>query len=286
MAAHRLTPPPDASSPVDGPVRKRVCKACDRCRLKKSKCDGNSPCGRCQSDNAICVFGERRKSQDKVYPKGFVEQLENNQPLMVAGLQEMYKRMVAAGAWEGPLLKDSLHGAPLTHDILEKLGVLKKDTEGNMEYFEDDPEMIKVRLFAHGAQAMQRQGSEISGCGSDRDPSVFNSPVFDNSIPAHRYSHFGDYDLSQTPPTPPTMSSPFGTGPRILNGYEYIQSYMGSGGIQSSMDPMVLQHQFRQESKFGVPSYGMIDSPFRSTSTPDQLFMGAQGDEDLQFFSR
>lgn len=205
---------------------------------------------------------------------------------MVAGLQEMYKRMVAAGAWEGPLLKESLHGAPLTHDILEKLGVLRKDPEGNMEYFEDDPEMIKVRLFAHGAQAMQRQGSEISGSGSDRDPSAFNSPVFGNSNPAHRYSHFSDYDVSQTPPTPPTLNSPFGTGPRILNGYEYIQSYMGSGGVHSSMDPMVLQQQFRQENKFGCPPFGMINSPFRSTSTPDQLFMGAQGDEDLQLFSR
>jgi hypothetical protein len=44
------------STSADG-LRKRVCKACDRCRLKKSKCDGSSPCSRCKSDNAICVFG-------------------------------------------------------------------------------------------------------------------------------------------------------------------------------------------------------------------------------------
>lgn len=34
------------------------------------QCDGESPCNRCQADNAICVFGERKKVQDKVYPKG------------------------------------------------------------------------------------------------------------------------------------------------------------------------------------------------------------------------
>lgn len=35
-----------------------------------SQCDGSSPCSRCKADNAICVFGERKKSHDKVYPKG------------------------------------------------------------------------------------------------------------------------------------------------------------------------------------------------------------------------
>ena len=89
MAIQQITPPLESMSPSDGTVRKRVCKACDRCRLKKSKvwsilspprrpftelvhfqCDGSSPCSRCKADNAICVFGERKKSHDKVYPKG------------------------------------------------------------------------------------------------------------------------------------------------------------------------------------------------------------------------
>jgi hypothetical protein len=200
----------------------------------------------------------------------------------------MYKRMVSSGVWEGPILKESLHGGPLTHDILEKLGVLKRDREGNTEYFEDDPEMIRASLFAHGAQAMQRQGSEISRSSSDRDPSAFNSPAFNNANLGPGYSRFGDYDISQTPPTPPMLGSPFVTGPRILNGYEYVQApYLGSGAVHSGMESMVLQQQqFHTENKFGCPSFGVINSPFRSTSTPEQLFMGAQGDEDLQLFSR
>jgi hypothetical protein len=37
MAIQQITPPLESMSPSDGNVRKRVCKACDRCRLKKSK---------------------------------------------------------------------------------------------------------------------------------------------------------------------------------------------------------------------------------------------------------
>jgi hypothetical protein len=35
-------------------TRERVRKACDRCRMKKSKCDGSNPCLRCRADNVIC----------------------------------------------------------------------------------------------------------------------------------------------------------------------------------------------------------------------------------------
>jgi hypothetical protein len=37
MAIQQITPPLESMSPSDASVRKRVCKACDRCRLKKSK---------------------------------------------------------------------------------------------------------------------------------------------------------------------------------------------------------------------------------------------------------
>lgn len=63
-------------NPNDG-NRKRVCKACDRCRMKKSKCDGKQPCWRCKAGNVVCMFGERRSSRDRVHPKGYVHRAGN-----------------------------------------------------------------------------------------------------------------------------------------------------------------------------------------------------------------
>ncbi|CUM48404.1 unnamed protein product [Debaryomyces tyrocola] len=34
---------------------KRLDKACDSYRIKKTKCDGKKPCNRCRLDNKICV---------------------------------------------------------------------------------------------------------------------------------------------------------------------------------------------------------------------------------------
>lgn len=190
---NRLSHPERTTSQdsTDG-IRKRVCKACDRCRLKKSKCDGSSPCSRCKADNAICVFGyaydiaslyldhliltvcsERKRSQDKIYPKGYVEMLEQQQSQLVSGLKEMYHRLQKVSAWEGPSLDES-SGQPLTHDILSALNLLetKHDDSGEIEVFEEDCEKLQSRMVSEGANFAHRRGS----ISSDSDHSHHDRP--------------------------------------------------------------------------------------------------------------
>ncbi|KAI9928043.1 hypothetical protein ASPWEDRAFT_113645 [Aspergillus wentii DTO 134E9] len=189
MTARQSSPTSDHSH-SDSNVRKRVCKACDRCRLKKSKCDGASPCGRCRADNAICVFGERKKAHDKVYPKGYVEMLEQQQAWLVHGLQELYRRAAEGEGWPGEPLKCESNGHPLTHDMLTRLGALD---QSKGERFEENPENMQQDLWRQNSGHMQRQESSD---GSSESP---QSPVAPSRFPDAFARH-------QLPPTPPSFS--------------------------------------------------------------------------------
>ncbi|WLF78239.1 hypothetical protein PVL30_001971 [Lodderomyces elongisporus] len=52
----------------------RVSQACDRCRIKKIKCDGNSPCLNCKKAEFECKTSD--KLTRRAFPKGYTENLE------------------------------------------------------------------------------------------------------------------------------------------------------------------------------------------------------------------
>ncbi|KAK9385680.1 hypothetical protein V1515DRAFT_617175 [Lipomyces mesembrius] len=90
--SHHAPPPPAADQP-EYSTRKRVGKACDSCRIKKSKCDGRKPCSRCIMDDKICTFTERKKSKEKLYSSRYVELLENRIEILQSGMAELVRRV-------------------------------------------------------------------------------------------------------------------------------------------------------------------------------------------------
>lgn len=129
--------------------------------------------------------------------------LEQQQEQLVAGLQELYRRTQTGQGWEGAPLKESSHGTPLTHDILERLGALKLGrSDAETKHFEEDLSSLQQRLLADGAGLMQRA---LSDSGSDSG----HSHGFDHG--PHKQPFMDAFSLGNLPPTPPTHS-PFPNG--------------------------------------------------------------------------
>lgn len=73
--------------------------------------------------------------------------LEQQQDKLVNALQELYDRNLNRRAWPGPPLQKTAKGIPLTHDILDRLGLLKLDDQGNFETFEEDTDMLRQKMI-------------------------------------------------------------------------------------------------------------------------------------------
>ncbi|KAH8844420.1 hypothetical protein MCOR27_011468 [Pyricularia oryzae] len=111
---------------------KRVWKACERCRMKKTKCDGEMPCRRCKDDGLVCTAGVRRKTEYKQIPRGYAEVLENTQFALVATIHKLYAMVRNSQPWElgEPDLND--RGQPVVHTIASKLGCIRPNSDIDM----------------------------------------------------------------------------------------------------------------------------------------------------------
>lgn len=92
------------SSP-DHHRKKRIGKACDSCRIKKTKCDGRKPCLRCIADNRICSFTDKRKNKEKSHPPGYVDLLETRVELLTRLLEKIINLLEPHLPWLAKLME-------------------------------------------------------------------------------------------------------------------------------------------------------------------------------------
>ncbi|KAI0428388.1 hypothetical protein F5Y09DRAFT_289986 [Xylaria sp. FL1042] len=111
---------------------KRVWKACERCRMKKTKCDGEFPCKRCKDDGLVCTAGTRKKTEYKQLPRGYAEVLENTQFALIATVHKLYAMVRNGQAWDlgEPELND--RGQPIIHNIATKLGCIRPNADADL----------------------------------------------------------------------------------------------------------------------------------------------------------
>lgn len=91
--------------------KKRVGKACDLCRIKKTKCDGKKPCSRCIADNKLCAFTDKKKHKEKIHPSGYIDLLETRLDILTKSLE----KIVQMAEPHLPFLQDLMAKARAEH---------------------------------------------------------------------------------------------------------------------------------------------------------------------------
>lgn len=69
--------------------------ACNQCRVKKAKCDGNTPCSGCRAAMVNCVYSAPRK---RGVPSGYLQKLERENDYLKCLLQKFME--TSTNAWD------------------------------------------------------------------------------------------------------------------------------------------------------------------------------------------
>ncbi|OJJ95164.1 hypothetical protein ASPACDRAFT_82273 [Aspergillus aculeatus ATCC 16872] len=128
----------DEGSDSKAPRRKRVSRACDRCRSKKDKCDGLRPaCSACQASGQTCSYDPHAKKRG--LPEGYVRGLEKLWALSICNIEgfedtmlallgttaeSAYRRNKLMSLWTDDSTSESLHESWKTsrlYSALEKM---------------------------------------------------------------------------------------------------------------------------------------------------------------------
>lgn len=147
--------------------------------MKKTKCDGESPCKRCKDDGLVCTAGSRKKTEFKQLPRGYAEVLENTQYALIATVQKLYTMIRNNESWElgEPEMND--RGQPVIHDIASKLGCIRPSPDLPCAFPEgaDDFAELQAQLQA----ARSEMGSEDNGNRKFSEDSAYSSPALERT---------------------------------------------------------------------------------------------------------
>ena len=140
----------------------------------------------------------------------YVQMLERQHAQLIGGLQELYRRTQNGDGWTGPRIDVGSHNQPLTHKLLEALGVLQPD-----EW--EDTEVVDCAWQDNEEQGQDDLGWIYSGTGSPSTQAAF-SPVIPtqtifprSTITTKRRTKLGPSftPITQTLSMPPPLMTTF-----------------------------------------------------------------------------
>ncbi|KAL7925564.1 hypothetical protein ACQKWADRAFT_310489 [Trichoderma austrokoningii] len=167
--------------------RKRTSKACERCRLKKIKCDGEFPCQKCKNHGNVCTPGIRKRTihvEYKQVPKSYVEFLETTHLALIGTVHKLYTMIQKNQPWDlgEPELNDQ--GELVIHDVAKKLGCIGPNDEIELPIQYELPTTASgmARLAVHPRRL--QYGDYDAEDGDEREPDSPTNDSADESVPS------------------------------------------------------------------------------------------------------
>jgi len=200
--------------------------------------------------------------------------LEQQQSQLVAGIRQMYRKLLSGESWPGSALPEQQEGYPLTHDILERLDVLHMTGENPVgsEAFEDNLEKLQQDLVESGASYVPRRSSPSTE--SEPDLSHADSPRSSHAMSRSSVSSTYSRKRSSpaTPPPPQREDLPMSTKRRNFAG-------VGIQGLDMEpmfySEPLVMSSPDFSEPSMDYPLYPSYDS--NNATMFDNLSLNVNG---------
>lgn len=159
--------------------RKRVSRACDRCRTKKDKCNGQRPaCSACIAAGQICLYDPSTKKRG--LPEGYVRGLEKLWALCidkVQGLEDVVSCMIEEhnqdllDIWNHETIGENLHAtwkdSKILHELEAILSRLESDSSLNLKKTREKEEDVTDKAAELSFHRLPRYhlkgGADLSG---------------------------------------------------------------------------------------------------------------------------
>lgn len=166
---------------ASGKARKRVSRACDRCRTKKDKCDALRPrCSPCIATNFDCVYDQQSKKRG--LPEGYVRGLEKLWALSVMrinGLEDAIRHIASQeqnfNLWSHDASGEVLHSKWKDSGVLRELEAMlartDQDNNANRKRKRDNEEEISGEDPVSAVYSLQPDLQIVPAAGKE-----FNIP--------------------------------------------------------------------------------------------------------------
>lgn len=199
------------------------------------------------------MYGERKKVTEKVYPKGYADQLVADHARLVKCIHQLAETLIESGEWKFPEVQKKSDGKFLTHDILRSMDLLQPISieQGEDEKFEDDPQRLLKKFESKQKEPIKSERVSPAPTYArqmSRDPSQ-ESMAFLQYTGLENVPLSG-YGLPQRPPGghfPPTPDeSPSKEGPQFDRSF--------GSGLQSTTNELKVTMLRAQSQSFAGPS--------------------------------